>query len=331
MDESLVLADSSAPSVARPAIGPLAGLLTLAGSHFLIDGASTYLPGVLPAVLADLHIPLRLVGTIMAALLVGQALQPAFGWIADNLGGRGFVICGVIGSATGGALVGLVPGFWSLIGALLLIGFSAAMFHPQALAGVRLLPGNRTGVFMSIFLLGGLTGQAIWPLAASLIVSRLGLHALPLLAVPAALSLPLLFSRTPAQPRRHPDLPHGNLLHALPSLAALVCFVSLESTVQYSVVTFMPILWVHHGGSLVGGASLITVMLGAGLAGNVLGGHLSDRVGRRKVMLFSGTAAAIFIAMLTQASGSAMWFLLGGIGIALYSSNPAQILVGQDL
>ena len=314
-----------------PALGPVSAVLLLAWSHFLLDGTSTYLPGVLPAVLTELHIPLRLVGLVMASLLIGQALQPSFGWLADQLGGRAFILFGVAGSALGGGLIGLVPGYWSLAGALLLVGLSGAMFHPQALASVRVLPVQRTGLCMSTFLLGGQIGQGIWPLLASLVVVGLGLHWLVLLSVPAFLSLPFLAPRLPLLPRHHRVsrrvIWHGRRR----ALAALVAYVGLEAAVQYSLVTFLPILWVRRGGSLVGGASLITVMLGAGVAGNIVGGHLSDHLGRRPIMVLSGVAAGSFLTLLLLAPGPLMWIMLAGIGMALISSNPAQILVGQDL
>ncbi|HLH78381.1 MAG TPA: MFS transporter [Candidatus Binataceae bacterium] len=319
------------PAATGPALAPISAILLLAWSHFLLDGTSTFLPGVLPAVLTQLQIPLRLVGVVMASLLVGQALQPCFGWFADKLGGRAFILCGVGGSALGGALIGWVPGYWSLAGALLMVGLSGAMFHPQALASVRVLPVQRTGLCMSTFLLGGQLGQAIWPLLASLVVVGRGLHWLPLLSLPAFLSLPFLAPRLPHLPR-HPDrsrrvIWRGRRL----ALATLVAYVGLESGVQYSLVTFLPILWVRRGGSLVGGASLITVILFAGVAGNIVGGHLSDHIGRRPIMVLSGAMAASCLALLLLFPGPLMWLLLAGIGMALISSNPAQILVGQDL
>jgi len=320
------------PSAATgPALAPISAIMLLAWSHFLLDGTSTFLPGVLPAVLAQLHIPLRLVGMVMASLLVGQALQPCFGWFADQLGGRAFILCGVAGSALGGGLIGWVPGYWSLAAALLMVGLSGAMFHPQALASVRVLPVQRTGLCMSTFLLGGQIGQGIWPLLASLVVVGLGLHWLPLLSIPAFLSLPFLAPRLPRLPR-HPGhsrrvIWRGRRL----ALATLVAYVGLESGVQYSLVTFLPILWVRRGGSLVGGASLVTVILLAGVAGNLIGGHLSDHIGRRPIMVLSGVLAASCLTLLLLVPGPLMWFMLAGIGMALISSNPAQILVGQDL
>src|SRR5699024_5034827 len=81
-------------------------LFGLAWSHFLNDGASNYLPGVLPAILISLHLSVSYAGVFMAALIVGQGVQPLVGLVADRIGGRAFVVAGLFGTALGGALIG---------------------------------------------------------------------------------------------------------------------------------------------------------------------------------------------------------------------------------
>src|SRR5690625_2710697 len=120
-------------------------LLGMAWAHFLNDGVANYLPGVLPAILVSMHLSLNYAGLLMAALLVGQGMQPLVGLVADHIGGRAFVFAGLIGTTLGGALVGLVPDQWSLIGVLIGIGLCNALFHPQALVGVRSIGGARHG------------------------------------------------------------------------------------------------------------------------------------------------------------------------------------------
>ena len=66
--------------------------------HFLNDGAANFLPGVLPALLVSLGQPIGMAASIMPVLLLGQALQPAMGWLADRLGGRSLIIFGVLGT-----------------------------------------------------------------------------------------------------------------------------------------------------------------------------------------------------------------------------------------
>lgn len=322
---------SAIPPSRQPPAPHYARLAGLSWLHFLNDGAANYLPGVLPAVLLALHLDVGLAGTVMSALLLGQALQMATGLLADHLGGRSFIALGVLGSSLGGALIGFSPSLWLLIPVLVMIGLSNSLFHPQALAGARSLSGTRRGLGMALFLVGGEIGRGVWPLLASLVVVGWGLHYLWLLALPALFSIALLWPALPRQPPRHPEArPIAWRRHAGP-LATLVAFSMLRALTIFGVVTYLPVLWHIEGHSLVDGASLITVMLVVGIIGNVGGGHLADRLGRKPVLAGSSLLGAALLAGFLASYGLWQWCLLGLLGIALFATLPLGVLIGQDI
>ncbi len=308
------------------------GRLTgMSWAHFLNDGAANYLPGVLPAILVSLHMSVALAGTVMAALLMGQALQPLVGILADRTGGHSTVVLGLAGSSLGGALVGFAPGFWSLVGVLILIGVSNSFFHPQALAGVRQLGGSHPGTAMSVFLVGGEIGRGVWPAFASWVVVGWGLPSLWVLAVPALLTLPLLPRWAPRLPARHPAAePIRWRRHAGP-LGLLVLFSALRTLMIMAVVTFVPLMWTDAGGSLVVGASFITVMLVVGVIGNLGGGRLADRVGRRPVLFLGMVVSAAMLAAFLLSSGVWPWIIIAVLGVSLFATLPLGILIAQDI
>ncbi len=318
------------PARAREVNWPL---VSLTWAHFLNDGAANFLPGVLPAILVGLHIKLKWVGTVMAALLVCQALQPAFGWLADCLGGRTFIILGVGAGAAAGALVGLAPNYWTLVIVLLFLGVANAMFHPQAMAGVRQVTQRGFAFSMSVFLVGGELGRAIWPLLAGLVVTRFGIAALWLLAVPTVLTLPLIIKDTP-QVKCHPSLAQRCVTGAgcdKAALFALVAYCTLHAMLLYSLSTFLPLLWIAHGGSLVGGATTVAVVLAVGNLGNLAGGYLADRLGRRRLVSAAAALSALLLGAFLLASHLERWLFLGALGLAAFSTMPARILIAQDI
>jgi len=326
--QAAIEADAKADRPEPPRYARLMGLSWL---HLLNDGASNYLPGVLPAVLVALGESTTVAGSMMSALLIGQALQVVTGGFADYVGGRLFIVLGVLGSSAAGAAIGLAPNIWVLVAALFVIGVSSALFHPPALAATRRLSGARHGLSMSLFLVGGELGRGVWPLVASIVAVSFGLRYLWLLALPAVISVALLWGRIPhpAPPRR--DSHRIDWRRHLGPASALTGFALLRALAGYGVVTYLPVLWHLRGHGLVAGAALITVLLVVGIIGNIGGGHIADRLGRRPVLLGSSVMAAILLAVFLVSSGLWQWIVLGLLGIAVFAVRPIIVLIGQDI
>ncbi|MGH9082973.1 MAG: MFS transporter, partial [Acidimicrobiales bacterium] len=305
--------------------------MTLTWSHLLNDGASNYLPGVLPAVLVSLHDPVRLAGGLMAALIAGQTIQPAAGWLADRMGGRSLVVCGLFLTSLGGSLLGVAHSTGVVVALLLLIGAGGALFHPQALAGVRSTTEERQGLVTSMFLVGGELGRGLWPTIASLIVSNFGLESLWIIGLPGLATVPLLRHMAPrlAVGSRRESRIHWKL-HRRP-LALLVGYSSARAVVTYALVTYIPIMWHQRGGTLVEGASVITTMITVGVVGNLGGGHMADRLGRRPILVVSAVAIAALILPVTYLDGAWLWVSAALLGIALFLSASPTVLIGQDI
>ncbi len=306
-------------------------LLALSWAHLLNDGAANYLPGVLPAVLVSLHQPVRMASVLIAALVIGQALQPAIGWLADRLGGRSLVVSGLAVSSLGGGLLGIAHSTWVLVVLLLLVGTGNACFHPQALAGVRSLLRGRQGLLTSAFLVGGELGRGIWPTAASLVVAHLGLGYLWLVGLPGLATVPLLARVAPRLPAKAgPRAPVHWRRHTRP-MAMLMTYQSVRALAQFALSAFIPILWHLRGGSLVSGASIITVMLVVGVVGNLYGGHLADRIGRLSVLVASSAGTAGLIVLIIYLRGVWIWVAAAPLGIALFLTASSTVLIGQDI
>lgn len=329
---NLMDAEGRGKTLARRSRAPRYGrLIGLGWLHFLNDGSANYLPGVLPAVLLALHQSVTLAGGVMAALLIGQALQVPSGWLADHFGGRLFIVCGVVGTAVAAAFIGLAPGMVVLVPALVVIGICNSLFHPQSLAAARMLSGDRPGLGMSFFLVGGELGRGVWPLIASLVVVHFGLGYLWLLALPALFSIALLWRRLPMQTPRHVDAEPIAWRRHLAPMSLVVAFQALRALGIFGATTYLPLLWEARGHDLTEGAGLITVLLVVGIVGNVGGGHLADRVGRTPVLLGSSLLGALLVALFLTTAGAVQWLALGMLGIALFASLPIGILLGQDL
>jgi FSR family fosmidomycin resistance protein-like MFS transporter len=297
------------------------------------DSLSSYLPGVLPAIAIDRHLSLALAGSLVTALLLGQVLQPLAGLWADRIGGRALVLFGPLLGAAATFGIAYGRGYPVLITALLLTGVGSTLFHPQALAAARRAAARSEGRGMSSFLVAGEAGRALAPLAAGILVARWGVHLLWALAIPVAVTWPWIWRGVPISPRgqargARAPIPWGR--RAGPTVA-LVSYAALRSASIYGVITFLPLLWTAQGGSLITGASMVTTLIGVGIAGNMAGGVASDRWGRLPVLGLSSLASVVLVAALTGVSGIWLFPILALAGVSLFSSLPVTMLAGQDM
>lgn len=331
-----VSTDTGIASAARsPSASSDARLAGMTWAHMINDGAANYFPGILPAILAGAHAPLGLAGSLVAAMAIGQALQPLIGWISDRVGGRSIVVTGFALTSVGGALLGETHRLAVIVLLLLAVGVGTSLFHPQALAGVRRLTAGRRGLRTSFFLVGGELGRGLWPTLASLLVAHLGLGYLWIIGLPGALTIGFLLRWAPplrAAPaerrRRSADLRWSGRQRPL---ATLVAYAGLRGFAIFGLVTFIPVLWHIRGESLVAGASVITTILVVGIVGNLGGGHLADRLGRRLVLVGSAIAVAVLIAPIGYLRGPGIWVLGGVLGCVLFMTLSTTILIGQDI
>ncbi|MGH3438986.1 MAG: MFS transporter, partial [Sciscionella sp.] len=93
----------------------------------------------------------------------------------------------------------------------------------------------------------------------------------------------------------------------------------------------IPIVWAVRGGTLVGGASILTTMIVVGVIGNLWGGYLADRFGRRPVLLASALASCGLIFPVVYLHGVWVWIAAAILGVALFLTASTTVLIGQDI
>jgi FSR family fosmidomycin resistance protein-like MFS transporter len=306
-------------------------LPALVWGHLTNDALANYLPGILAIIAQERHVPLFLLGSLMTILMFGQVLQPLSGLLADRIGGRALALGGPVLSAVGVIFVSLSQSYAGMAVGLLLAGIGTTLFHPQALAVARTLSGQRVGLSMSVFLVGGEFGRAIGPVVATLIVGAFGLQHLWVIGLALVFTWPWLLRVVPALPRRTAlSSPVNFRKHLVPALS-LGAFAGLRAGAILTATTLMPLLWQQEGGSNLLGASMVTTLIGIGIVGNLIGGMLRDRFGSGAVLWGSSAAGALLMFLLQFAQGLAFWPVLALIGIALFSSSPVTMLIGQDI
>src|SRR6185369_9792955 len=115
------------------------------------------------------------------------------------------------------------------------------------------------------------------------------------------------------------------------ALLRLSAPVICRAIVFYGLNTFIPLYWIQrYGASKAAGATALTLMLSAGVAGTLLGGWLADRFGRRVVVLVSMLALVPLLwEFVATPSRTLALSLLITIGLAVTLGGLAAPILGR--
>ncbi len=219
------------------------------------------------------------------------------------------------------------------------MGLGASAFHPEATRWASAAAGPRRATGLSFFSIGGNLGIAIGPLVITPLVLAWGLRAslallLPILLMAAVLASELRRFDSPAAARHGPRATGSE--SASPDrwdlFGRLSITIMTRSVVYAALSTFIPIFWVIVlGRSKAEGGVALSVVMGAGVAGTLLGGRLADRHGRRVVVLVAMTLLApLLLALGTASDVRLAGALLIPVGIALYVPFSVVVVMAQE-
>jgi MFS transporter, FSR family, fosmidomycin resistance protein len=264
---------------------------SVALSHLFVD----VLNGQRAVLLAYLSGPLGLtnaaLGLVSTIYVVSAALiQPVFGHLADRTGPRWVVAGGVLWMAVFFSLALVIPGPFAL--ALLVIAsLGSGAFHPagamQATLSGRTHYAGRETTATAYFFVFGQFGHFAGPVLAGPLLENFGtwgLLCLVLPAIPVGINAARRLPDTRIVPvQANPGIERSDRLILNMALLSFVLVAGLQSWAQQNMVTFVP----KHLSDLGQPASVYglvaALFMGGSAFGNVLGGSLADRFGKRRV------------------------------------------------
>ena len=97
------------------------------------------------------------------------------------------------------------------------------------------------------------------------------------------------------------------------------------------MIVFIPLLLREQGVSLSMAGRALFVFLFFGALGGMLGGYLSDRIGRQQVIVASLVSFPLFMAVAMLLSGPFRWLFLAIAGISLLASFSVTVVFAQEL
>lgn len=296
--------------------GPIS---TVIGGHFVHDTFTAFIAPLLPLVIEKLSLSLTLVGTLTAFMQFPAILNPFIGYLADKISLRYFVIFAPAVTATLIGMMGFAPNYVTLALLFVLIGISVAAFHAPTPAMIARVAGNRVGFGMSLYMAAGELGRTVGPLVAVSAVAAWGLDGLYRLVVIGWTASGIMLWRFRSISSSEYRKKASSLREILPRMGSLflpVIFIALSrSFLTVSITTYLPTFLNFEGSSLIRAGILLSILEGAGVVGALLSGTVSDKFGRKPILLAADPGTGL--ARIFQPSPPASTVSLG-------AGSPAQ-------
>ena len=309
-----------------------AQVMTITGAHFIHDIYTAFVSPLLPLIIEKLSISLTLAGSLTAILQLPGLLNPFIGYLADKVSLRYFVILAPAVTATLISSIGFAPSYFALAVILFTTGISVAAFHAPAPPMVAELSHRKVGLGMSLFMAGGELGRSAGPLIAVWAVSTWTLDGFYRIAVLGwAASLVLYFRLKKIQARPATNGSTHSILPLLKTLFVPLVFITLfRNFMIISLSVFLPTFMNIEGASLIVAGSALAIFQLAGVAGALTSGTLSDRLGRKLILIIATLSSAAAMLVFLNVDGWLQTVVLLLLGFTSLSTMPVLLAIVQE-
>ncbi|MCB9008457.1 MAG: MFS transporter [Ardenticatenaceae bacterium] len=309
-------------------------IFTIAGGHFVHDTYSAFIAPLLPLLQERLATNYALTGSLAIFTQLPSLLNPLIGYLADRVSLRYFIILAPGITATLMSSLGIVNSYFMVALLLFAGGMSIAAFHAPAPAMIGRMAGRRVGTGMSIFMASGELGRTLGPIVAVAGVGWFGLEGMWRLMFVGWAVTAVLYYRLHDVSARTSTRPAG-LAEAWPEIRRVFPVLSWIMLARMGLVvpltTYLPLYMKDEvEASLWLAAAALSILEGAGVAGALLTGTASDRLGRRRVLGGLFLVAPLLALAFIYGPGWLAVPLLIALGLTAISPTPVIMAIVQD-
>jgi MFS family permease len=282
---------------------------------------------LLPLIGKELGLSYSEIGSVLSCqYLAGAIVNIPGGIFVDTVGRKGLLMAASlfwIGFPY--LIMGFSHSYWMILACATLVGIGNNLWHPSAIPWLANRFPQRKGLVMSIHGMGGNVGDAVAPLVVGALLAVLNwrnvvvINVLPGVLL-ATFTLIYLGRKTSDDDTGIDDGDSGisglerlRMFGALLKNRALITLAAgsaFRTMTQGALLTFLPIYLGREMGYPTQwiGACMFALQAGGFIAAPIAG-HLSDRIGRRQIIVSSMAMSAVVIFLMLFAGGTG-WFVM---------------------
>jgi len=300
---------------------------------------------LLPLIGKELGLSYSEIGFVMTCQYVAGAVSniPG-GMLVDTVGKKGLLMAvALFWIGFPYFLMSFTHSYWLLLACVTLVGIGNNLWHPTAIPTLAQRFPERKGLVLSFHGMGGNVGDAMAPLAVGALLAVLSWREIVVLnVIPGVIMACLILyylgalrfgakqAGTKSEGEKHAGQSVSEYFSGLRELLRnrelILLSVSsgFRSMTQNGLLTFLPVFLAYemHYSPIWVGACMF-VLQAAGFAASPVAGHLSDRMGRRRILMTSMVMTGIVLAFMAFAGRSLVFVgFIAVLGFFLYAIRP---------
>src|SRR5256885_11161754 len=295
--EETTIAPPTEPATAELSLKEPRGqvlLGTITAAHFSHHVANSLLNPLLPLIRDAFALSYGQSGFAVSAFSIAAGLANApWGVLADRVGSRMVIVGGLFLRGAASVALATAGSYWQLLALLIVLGIVSGSYHgPAAALIARMFSPRVRGTAMGIHITGGHLSFFAAPAVAGILATATGTWRTPYIwfaAAPIVFGALLWFVAPHVLERAAP----GDRFAAFREIGRVLRdvgpVVSLSIAFQFGIAALLAFLALYLVDARGLSPALAAVFFGVpqlvGVIGAPLGGWLSDRFGRRRVML----------------------------------------------
>ncbi len=321
-------------------LGGLKDVWLISAGHGLTHWYTATFYLLLPLIGKELGLSYTEIGLIMTIQhLAGAIANLPGGVLVDIIGQKGYLMAAsLFWVGVPYAFMSVTHDFWMLLVCVTLVGIGNNIWHPAAIPTLAHRYPQRKGLVLSFHGMGGNIGEAFAPVVVGALLGWFTWREVVVINVVPGVTMAVLilvmlgaFTATRAGDEsvnaggenRSLRTYAGEFASLLRNKSLMIVSVSasFRTMTQAGLLTFLPVYLAYELGysALMVGVCLTVIQVAGFLAGPV-GGHLSDKMGRRRVVMSSMLLSGIMVIGMVLAGNSPLFVVfIALVGFFLYA------------